>query len=288
MSAPPITGSPAPLPSTVQRGIITPEAVVLEFETAGVASRVLARLVDGLVLFAALFAYSILINVAVGPNGSQAVAVILLVLFGAFVVFGYWIVLETMWGGRTVGKAALGLRVVTVEGAPITFRHAAIRAIIGVVDFLFPPVGPVAVITVLTTRREQRLGDLAAGTIVLRERSATEVAQPLQLTSPPNGDVLVAALRSARLDEQQYNVLRRFLLRAHEFSPEARSSLAASIAGAIVVSTGVERPAWLHPEWYLHAAGLGFQQRTGGVVGASWIEPSGAGQPPPPAGPRIG
>ena len=65
-----------------------------------------------------------------------------------FVLFGYWMLLETMWGGRTLGKAAVGLRVVTIEGAPVRFRHSAIRAMLAVVDFFLPPLGPVAMVVV--------------------------------------------------------------------------------------------------------------------------------------------
>ena len=79
---------------------------------------------------------------------------------------------ETLWRGRTLGKAALGLRVVTVEGAPVRFRHAAIRATLGLVDFFAHVRRARCSRSLLLTRRSQRLGDLVAGTIVLRERTA--------------------------------------------------------------------------------------------------------------------
>ena len=262
-------------------GIITPEAVVLEFETAGVASRVLARLIDGVVLWFGLFAVALFLSTVFAGAGSETLGIIILVFLGFFLVFGYWMALETLWRGRTLGKAAMGLRVVTIEGAPIRFRHAAIRAMVGLVDFLLPPLGPVAVLSVLISRRDQRLGDLAAGTIVLRERSAGERAVSLALTEPPGRAELLAQLQLSPLPDGQYNVVRRFLLRAHSLTPDARAQLATSIAGAVETATGVRRPVDLHPEWYLHAAGLAHQRRGGTPEAGRWEQ----SQPPPPAGP---
>lgn len=277
--------------TALRRGIITPEAVVLEFETAGVASRTLARLLDGLVLFGVILAFASAMGSLVGPVGSQALAIILLVLLFAFVLFGYWMMLETWWGGRTIGKAAVGIRVITVEGAPIAFRHAAIRATVGVVDFFLPPLGPVAVVTALASPRNQRLGDLAAGTIVLRDRSGTAVhhTQAMQLQMPPGGEQLVASLQVARLTDDQYGVVRRFLLRVEELSPQARRQLASELRARVEAATGVPSPPKLHDEWYLHAAGLAYQRRTGWVVGQGLVGVPMApdSQPPPPVGPRV-
>ena len=104
-------------------------------------------------------------------------------VFAALLV--YPVVCETIWNGKTVGKMLVGLRVVTVEGAPVRFRHAAIRSALGIVDFLIGA-GSVAIVTALATRQSQRLGDLAAGTIVIRERQAGAYAQPI-LFEPPVG-----------------------------------------------------------------------------------------------------
>lgn len=260
-------------------GIITPEAVVLDFETAGVGSRLLARLIDGVVLWFGLFFFGLFLSTALAGIGSQVLGIIIVVLLLFFLVLGYWMALETLWRGRTIGKAAMGLRVVTVEGAPVRFRHAAIRAMVGLVDFLLPPLGPVAVISVLMTRRDQRLGDLAAGTIVLRERSAGGPATVLVLTEPPGREGLMASLQLARLSDPQYAVIRHFLLRAHSLAPAARDQLAGAISAAVEAETAVPRPPDLHPEWFLHAAGLAHQRRTADAV-PGFVE----SQPPPPTG----
>ena len=105
-------------------GIVTPEAVVLDFELAGLASRGVAKLLDTLIQLAAV----IVIVVAVGIASPGTVGVIVVVVGLAVVVIGYPIACETMLRGRSPGKMAFGLRVVTVEGAPEAPRHAFIRS----------------------------------------------------------------------------------------------------------------------------------------------------------------
>ena len=148
-------------------GIVTPEAVVLSFETAGVGSRLIAQVIDLAIQSAAG------LLIAGGAAGLGATSIGLAgVYFGLFLVaFGYPIASETLWRGRTVGKAVMGLRVVTVEGAPIRFRHALVRGALGLLDF-WATGGGAAVLCILATRRNQRLGDLVAGTLVVRERTA--------------------------------------------------------------------------------------------------------------------
>jgi uncharacterized RDD family membrane protein YckC len=140
--------------ATTQRGIVTPEAVVLEFDTAGIASRALARAIDA--LLQALLLLAIILLTVGGLGGDGWLALVLVITGVAFVLFGYPIVCEVVTRGRSPGKAALGLRVVTMEGAPIAPRHAFIRAAIGLVDFLLVPGGLVAVLVSLFSARSQR------------------------------------------------------------------------------------------------------------------------------------
>ena len=163
-------------------GIVTPEAVVLDFELAGLASRAVAKLLDFLIEGVTLFALAIVVGIAVPGT----VGVIVIVVGLALVIFGYPVLCETTLRGRSPGKMAFGLRVVTVEGAPEAPRHAFIRSTVGIVDFLIPPGGLCAVVSSLLSPRSQRLGDLVAGTMVLRERSATSAPMAVWF-SPPAG-----------------------------------------------------------------------------------------------------
>src|SRR3954467_938210 len=150
--------------------LVTPEAVVLQFETAGLGSRMLARLLDSLIQFAILLFVLIVASLAsrAGVGSTPLRIVLLLAVFS--IIFVYPAVFETLWRGRTPGKAALGLRVVTREGAPVRFRHASIRSALWLIGGLLMA-GSIAVISVLATKDNVRLGDMAAGTIVLRERT---------------------------------------------------------------------------------------------------------------------
>ncbi|MCA1784204.1 MAG: RDD family protein [Intrasporangiaceae bacterium] len=174
---PPTTG-PAPW--------VTPDAVALDLATATVGSRGIAYIIDLAVILSGLLAIA-LAELILGVTGFVPgwFGLALLLLFGFTLQFGYPIGFEVLMRGRTPGKAAMGLRVVTVEGLPVGVRHATIRAVIGLLELL-GTFGMVAVISSLANARGQRLGDLAAGTVVLRERRSG--GQPSAVTfAPPSG-----------------------------------------------------------------------------------------------------
>src|SRR5687767_4605117 len=208
--------------ATTPRGIVTPEAVVLDFETAGIASRALARVLDALIQAVALLAVLLL---AVNLPGSAGVVTAIVGV--ASVVFGYPVLCEVLMRGRSPGKAALGLRVVTEEGAPVAARHAFIRSALGVIDFLLPPGGLFAVVSSLLSPKGQRFGDLVAGTIVLRERSAAAPSMAVWFNPPAGLEGYSQSLDVNAVTDAQLAVVRSFLLRVHELAPEARHAPAA-------------------------------------------------------------
>ena len=208
--------------------MVTPEAVALEFRTANLGSRILAYLIDMVVvvagILAGLFAVALLGQASDVVVPDWVALTIVLVLLPSWWL-GYFIAFETLWRGRTLGKAALGLRVVTKEGAPIRFRHAAIRGLLGLVDFLILG-GFLAVVFILFTRDNQRLGDLVAGTLVLRERSALAAPAPVSFAPPPGLEHYAATLDPSGVGIEEYQAVRTFLLRAPSLSPGPRSALA--------------------------------------------------------------
>ena len=238
------TGGP---PAT---GIVTPEAVLLEFETAGVASRTIAELLDIAVQFGGLVLVVMGISLAAnGFGGSGEVAAVVVALVAFFLALvGYPVVMETFWNGRTLGKAAMGLRVVTREGAPERFRHAAIRAMIGLVE-IYALLGIPAVISIITSRRDQRLGDLVAGTIVLRERAGRRAAPPVVFGVPWNWESYVQGLDVSTITDEQYGVVRAVLLRAGELSAAARWQVTTEVATNRQVTPFDERRAWVRVTW---------------------------------------
>lgn len=264
-------------------GIVTPEAVLLEFETAGVGSRTLAELLDValqlVVLLAITIASTFLARVVGGGGGT--VAAILLIVLAFLVILGYPIAMESLWNGRTLGKAALGLRVVTIEGGPVRFRHAAIRGILGLFE-LWITFGSVAVLSVIFTRQNQRLGDLSAGTLVLRERAASATAATAMSFPAPFGyESYVKSIDTSSLTHDQYRVIRTFLMRVLDLTGNARSALAMKLANHTALELRHSPPPGVAPELFLVCVAAAYQVRHGAVV-PTYGPPQGYPMPPPP------
>ncbi len=277
--------------------LVTPEAVVLQFETAGLGSRLLAVMIDlailGVVLVAAATGLTAFAEVGALTSG-VAVAVLFVVIFAC--LFGYFVGFETLWRGRTLGKAALGLRVVTREGAPVGFRHAAIRAALTMIDFWLTS-GAGAVLTVLFTRQNQRLGDLAAGTLVLRERTGATPPAAVRFPAPPGWEGYVASLDVAAMTAAEYQAARSLLMRAATLPPAVRTNLAAELGTSLATRLRHGVPEGMGPELYLACVAAAYQQRAGGPLGAPeaaapawhparevWAPTPAGGAAPAPAG----
>jgi uncharacterized RDD family membrane protein YckC len=249
--------------------IVTPEAVVLDFETAGVGSRCIAKLLDVLVQLAALLAVLMAVGIVAGAaGGGEAAAIVLIAVASFLVLFGYPVLSETIWNGKTLGKTAMGLRAVTREGAPIRFRHAAVRGIIGFVEVYV--LSFIAVIAAMLSRNNQRVGDLAGGTIVIRERTATAHAVALSFFVPPGYEKYAQSLDVSGIDARQYQVIRSFLTRVLQLSPEARMAMSLRLANPVAVELDHQPPAGVGPELFLVCVAAAYQQRHGGGAANGW------------------
>ena len=272
--------------------LVTPEAVVLQFETAGLGSRLLSRLLDSLIQAAALlFILFVVILVNRAGVGSTPLTIVFLLAVFA-VLFVYPVVFETLWRGRTPGKAALGLGVVTREGAPVRFRHAAIRSALWVVDgMLFG--GSVAVISVLASRDNVRLGDLAAGTLVVRERSGARQPTPIAFPIPYGCEAYVATLDVSGVTPADYEAVRALLMRAPSLPPHVRWQLASQLGGHMAGRLRHSPPEWTTPELFLACVAAAYQQRSLASASRPSAAPDpvasgwGARPPEPPTAPPI-
>jgi len=228
--------------------IPTPEGVELELVLAGVGSRLVAGLVDFLVKGAILLALWLIGDAAGGDQGGFVVAVLIVASF--VVYFGYDVAFETLASGRTPGKRAAGLRVVRLGGEPVGFVSSAVRNLLRLVDSL-PGIYAVGAVSILFSHRNQRLGDLAAGTLVVRERRA-----PLPAGLPTAPDFAVADRYAAwdvsGVTSFELVTVRRFLERRWQLDPNARGRLGWELAERLRPKVAGAPPD-LHPEQFLEA-----------------------------------
>ncbi len=242
-------------------GIITPEAVVLELETAGVASRMWAGAVDLAIQIAVLMLLvSVMAGVSGAADGSGADTAMAIAV--ALVLMGYPVLFETLMRGRTPGKRIFGLRAVTLEGAPIRLRHAVLRMMGGLVDRFLPPLGVTGTLMVLGTARHQRVGDLMAGTIVIRDPDRTRLPPAVWFPVPQGYEQYAASIDPTALTDAQYTVVRSFLMRNRELTPEARYALAVDLAERVAARVHHRWTPEIHPEAYLLCVIARYQRRT--------------------------
>ena len=224
--------------------VTTPERVSFSYTTAGLGTRFVAQAVD-LFLLAIVAAAGgvVLFQLATVLPGSD-LPLILLIFFAFSLLWGYFVALEAIWSGQTPGKRLLRLRVVGLRGEPITLSQAAVRNLLRPVDFL-PVYYGVGIITIFASTRSQRLGDMAAGTVVVRERQAIGLRQLLALASDAERQEQArwATMRAAgistprRWAPQMEPALRRFIQayagRRAQLPPDRRRQLAAGVEPAL-------------------------------------------------------
>ena len=242
-------------------GLVTPEAVVLDLPTASPGARVLARLLDLVLTLLGFYLLSAVVGIAgAGLGGLGATAVFVLAAFGFFaVLIVYPVLMESLWGGRTLGKAALGLRVVRSDGAPIGFSHAAVRGALGLIE-VWATLGSLGFVAMLFSKRDQRLGDRAAGTLVLRDRPAGAL-RPAKLLVPPGCEQLVLTMDVGAMSADDYELVRSFLLRWRDFAGQQRAIVAATVAGPLWQRFRHPVPSGLGPDYYLACLGAAYQYR---------------------------
>ncbi|MFN4195422.1 MAG: RDD family protein [Thermosynechococcus sp.] len=218
----------------------TPESIELDFALAGIGSRVLAWLIDQIILYTALVLFSLaagyiyfyalypwLIEVlpASGQSiGAWSLAIYLLVTFGLY--NGYYIFFETYWQGQTPGKRYAEIRVVQDNGRPIGLREATLRSLLQPIDFAFLGIGA---FLVALSRSEKRLGDMVAGTLVIQDEQATRFA-PKATTLRQSQAAWVQELRSLvhweQMTPEHYLLVRNYLNSRDRLSPVGREQAA--------------------------------------------------------------
>ncbi|MBN1209845.1 MAG: RDD family protein [Myxococcaceae bacterium] len=232
--------------------VLTPEYVEFRFTLAGIYSRFIAWLLDAFIVAVGTMAVLIGLNLLMVAFPGFASALSIVVYF--LVDWGYGIGLETAWSGQTVGKRVMSLRVIQESGVRIGFYHAALRNLARPVDRL-PLLYLVGGITALASRSHQRLGDMLAGTIVVRER---RLKVPSALGASGEEGLLADPLfvsRVKKLSTEERDVVLSAALRREELRMEARLQLFAALGGRLQEALAMEKPAHLSDEkWTLLVA----------------------------------
>jgi len=279
--------------------LVTGEAVALELRPARLPSRALAVLID-LVVTVTLYIVVTIVLVASTSSLDEAAQIALSIAAFLLVLVGGPIAVETLSHGRSLGKLACGLRVVRDDGGPIRFRHALVRGAIGTVEILMT-FGVVACIASLVSARGRRLGDVFAGTLVVRERVSTShvgfVPPP-----PPWLSGRFSALDLSAVPDGLWLAIRQYLTRMQQLDPQVGWAMAERLASDLSARTGAPAPTGVPPAAYLaavvqerqarevrrnHAAGAASAAGTGTGLGAG--SATGPGTPSIGAGaPRGG
>ena len=249
-----------------QLSIETPEGVELRYSVAGIGSRFLAHLVDQLIIVAFYAIAGIVLLVFFGAAGGLREVsrlgnwfLAVFVLLNFLLIWGYFVLFEAYWHGQTPGKRALGLRVIKDGGRQITLFESMARNLLRAVDYL-PGLYLTGVITMLCNRANKRLGDLAAGTLVVHERAedqglltvASTHWRPQTAGVPAAGEAMFAADAVGRLGARDLVVIEAFFARALDLPTETRMAVAYRIMGQITAKMGVEAPGG-NPERALEA-----------------------------------
>lgn len=241
--------------------ISTPDHVTLEFELAGLGSRFLAHAVDAILIVLLVILFWVVLLVAglfsigdldgVWQNGSAwtsswAFAILLFLIF--LTVWGYYVFFECVMHGSTPGKHELGIRVIRVDGLPIGFREAAIRNLVRAADAFPPPSYLLGGIVLFLNPHGQRLGDMVAGTLVVRQKfephtvTTSGAAWAARVEQGLSRRALT--LPGGAMAPNQVDLVEQFLQRRHALGEERREDLAWRIAAPLLPLLGEDRTAW--------------------------------------------
>jgi uncharacterized RDD family membrane protein YckC len=229
--------------------LVTGEGVAVEVPVASVAARMASCVID-VVLVVVTLVVSLFVFATLSAQASEAVQGIVAIVLSTMVFIGMPAIIETMSHGRSLGKLALGLRVVRDDGGPATARHALVRALIGYVE-IYLLLGIPALVTSMIHPRAKRLGDMAAGTVVVTQRARLRLTPPPMM--PPTLAHWATTADVATLPSGLTVAVRQFLSRAPGLSPQSRHTLGIELLHSTMPYVSPPPPGGHHPEVVLAA-----------------------------------
>ncbi len=224
--------------------IDTPEQVHLEFVLADIGSRFMAALLDWIIQFLLYLVLFLIALVAFSASpfhmfSQYPVWLAAIYIFVLFCIYwGYYAAFEVFWKGQTPGKRWAGIRVIKDSGRPINAFEAIARNLVRIIDYL-PGMYGVGVVTMLLDKKNRRLGDFVAGTLVVQETSAREAELFFNTSTKTD----FAFHQAAGLTLQEVELMETFLARRLDIPPEVRQQNAARISYRIATRLGIPREA---------------------------------------------
>ena len=243
------SSTPAPYRGYAAQESVTGEGVALELPVAGIGSRIVSGLIDVVVNGLACFGLAV-VATSLTEQSSDAVARTAVIVVVVGVLVGVPATTEALTRGRTLGKLVMGLRVVRDDGGPVSSRHTLTRALVGWPE-IYLASGVPAFIAALSSSRVKRLGDQAAGTYVVTERSNLRLPPPPSM--PAELEAWAARADIAPLDPGLAAALRQFLPRTATFAPAARDAHGRQLLGRVLPLVAPQPPPGHHPETVLRA-----------------------------------
>jgi uncharacterized RDD family membrane protein YckC len=231
--------------------VVTGEAVALDVPVAAFPSRMAALLLDMLIQIALL---AILVITTVTTPLNEAALAAIWATGSILIIVGYPTIFETLSRGKTLGKMAVGLRVVSDDGGPVRFRQALVRALAGIFEIWSIVLDPVALIASMLSVKGKRLGDMFAGTYVIQERVPPRGDLPPEFAVvPPPLAGWAQVLELSRLSDQDAEAASSYLRRFRDLRPAARDELGLRLAGAVAGQVSPPPPPGTPPAAFLAA-----------------------------------
>ncbi|SKL48222.1 RDD domain-containing protein [Mycobacteroides abscessus subsp. bolletii] len=228
--------------------LVTGDAVVLDVKVAQLPVRVVSAFIDIFVQVILLYAGIFVVAFSLSQF-DEALAGALSIAYSVLALVGYPVIWEMSTRGRSLGKMAMGLRVVSDDGGPERLRQAVIRALAAVVE-IFMFMGAPAVISSLVSAKGKRLGDIFAGTMVISERGPKLPPPPVM---PPPLAEWAQTLQLSGLTTEQANLARQFLNRAGQLAPQTRDQMLYQISTDVLASIAPPPPPGTPPQFMLAA-----------------------------------
>lgn len=228
--------------------VVTGDAVVLDVAIAQLPVRTLAALID-IVVIAVGYVVGLLLWSITLTQFDDALSAAILIIFTVLTLVGYPVLMETATRGRSLGKMALGLRVVAEDGGPERFRQALFRGLAGFVEIWMLTGGP-AVLCSLVSAKGKRLGDIFAGTVVISERGPKLNPPPVM---PPALAWWAGSLELSGLGPEQAELARQFLSRSAQLDPRIRHEMGSRIFAEVASRISPPPPPGAPPEYVLAA-----------------------------------